>query len=300
MKKLFIILLALSVLLPTHLALAETPQKGGNLIIAVGDEPPGLDPTASASAAIDRVVYSNIMEGLVKVDRSGQFVPGLATKWDVSPDGKVYTFHLRKGVSFHNGEAFNAAVAKWNLERAVAQDTKNAHPEFFRVIEKIETPADYTLKLTLKDVDALFIVHMAEGDAVMLPMKGYENMAAEPVGTGPFKFAKWTRGDSVEMARNDKYWNPRLPYLDKVTYRFIKDPSAQVAALKAGDIDIIGWLLAPELAPAIEKDKRFKVLAGASTSEVIMSTNNKAKPFDNKLVRQAIAYGHRSPHITRT
>ena len=134
MKKLFIILLALSVLLPTHLALAETPQKGGNLIIGVGDEPPGLDPTASASAAIDRVVYSNIMEGLVKVDRTGQFVPGLATKWDVSPDGKVYTFHLRKGVSFHNGEAFNAAVAKWNIERDVAQDTKNAHPEYFRVI----------------------------------------------------------------------------------------------------------------------------------------------------------------------
>jgi len=266
------------------------PQKGGSLIICVGDEPPGLDPTASASAAIDRVVYANIMEGLVKVDRNGQFVPGLATKWDVSPDGKVYTFHLRKGVTFHNGEAFNAQVAKWNLERSAAEGTKNAHPEFFRVIEKIETPDDNTLKLTLKDVDALFIARMAEGDAVMLPMKGFENTAAEPVGTGPFKFAKWTRGDSVEMVRSDTYWNPQLPYLDKVTFRFIKDPSAQVAALKAGDVDIIGWLFAAELAADIAKDKRFKVLAGASTSEVIMSTNNKVKPFDNKLVRQAMAH----------
>jgi peptide/nickel transport system substrate-binding protein len=290
MKKFILLIIALALIVPAHWAWSATPQKGGSLIISVGDEPPGLDPTASASAAIDRVVYSNIMEGLIKVDRNGQFVPGLATKWEVSADGKVYTFQLRKGVKFHNGEAFNAAVARWNIERAAAQDTKNAHPEFFRLIEKIETPDDYTLKLTLKDVDALFIVHMAEGDAVMLPMKGYENMAAEPVGTGPFKFSKWTRGDSVEMVRNEKYWNPKLPYLDKVTYRFIKDPSAQVAALKAGDIDIIGWLLAPELAPAIAKDKRFKVLAGASTSEVIMSTNNKAKPFDNKLVRQAVAY----------
>ncbi|MBE9542897.1 MAG: hypothetical protein IMF02_00270, partial [Proteobacteria bacterium] len=184
------------------------PLKGGSMIIAVGDEPPGLDPTASASAAIDRVVYANIMEGLIKVDRSGQFVPGLATNWNTSPDGKVYMFYLRKGVTFHNGEPFNAQVAKWNLERSAAEGTKNAHPEFFRVIEKIETPDDNTLKLTLKVVDALFIVHMAEGDAVMLPMKGFENTAAAPIGTGPFKFAKWNRGDSVEMVRNEKYWNP--------------------------------------------------------------------------------------------
>ena len=290
MKKIVFLLCALALIVPAHWVFAATPQKGGSLTISVSDEPPGLDPTASASAAIDRVVYANIMEGLVKVDRNGQFVPGLATKWDVSPDGKVYTFHLRKGVSFHNGEAFNAQVAKWNLERSAAEGTKNAHPEFFRVIEKIEIPDENTLKLTLKDVDALFIARMAEGDAVMLPMKGFENTAAEPIGTGPFKFAKWTRGDSVEMLRSNTYWNPQLPYLDKVTYRFIKDVSAQVAALKAGDIDLIGWLLAPELAADIAKDKRFKVLAGASTSEVIMSTNNKVKPFDNKLVRQAMAH----------
>ena len=290
MKKFLLTLLVLAFIVPVQGALAAAPQKGGNLTLCVGDEPPGLDPTASASAAIDRVVYSNIMEGLIKVDRNGQFVPGLATKWDVSPDGKGYTFHLRKGVTFHNGEPFNAQVAKWNIERGAAEGTKNAHPEFFRVIGKIETPDDSTLKLTLKDVDALFIVHMAEGDAVMLPMKGFENTAASPIGTGPFKFAKWARGDSVEMVRNTKYWNPQLPYLDKVTYRFIKDASAQVAALKAGDVDLIGWLFAPELAADIAKDKRFKVLSGASTSEVIMSTNNKVKPFDNKLVRQAMAY----------
>jgi peptide/nickel transport system substrate-binding protein len=181
-------------------------------------------------------------------------------------------------------------VAKWNLERGAAEGTKNAHPEFFRVIEKIEAPDDATLKLTLKNVNSLFLVQMAEGDAVMLPMKGFENTATQPIGTGPFKFSAWNRGDSVEMVRNDKYWNPQLPYLDKVTYRFIKDPSAQAAALKAGDVDIIGWVLAPEIAMGISRDKRFKVQSGASTGELVMSTNNKVAPFDNKLVRQAIAY----------
>lgn len=290
MRKAMVIVLVMLVGASLSWAAAETPKKGGSLVICVGDEPPGLDPTASASAAIDRVVYANMFEGLVKVDRDGKLVPGLAAKWEVTPDAKVYTFHLRKGVAFHNGEPFNAQVAKWNLERGAAEGTKNAHPEFFRVIEKIETPDEATLRLTLKAVDALFLFRMAEGDSVMLPMKGFENTAAAPIGTGPFKFVEWKRGDSVSMERNPTYWNPQLPYLDKVTFRFIKDPSAQVAALKAGDVDIIGWLLAPELAKDIAKDKRFKVLAGASTSEVVMSTNNKAKPFDNKLVRQAMAH----------
>jgi len=290
MKKALLIVLVIVLMAPAAWAAGETPKKGGNLTIGVADEPPGLDPTASASAAIDRVVYANIYEGLIKVDRTGKYVPGLALKWDISTDGKVYNFQLRKGVTFHNGEPFNAAVAKWNIERGAAEGTKNAHPEFFRIIEKIETPDESTLKLTLKNPDSLFIVHMAEGDAVMLPMKGYENTAAHPIGTGPFKFVAWNRGDRVEMARNERYWNPQLPYLDKVTYRFIGDASAMAAALKAGDIDIIGWLQAPELAADFVKDKRFKVLSGSSVAENIMSTNNKVPPFDNKLVRQAMAH----------
>ena len=267
-----------------------TPVKGGKLVVCQPGEPPGLDPTANTAAAIDRVVYANIYEGLIKVNSEGQFIPGLATQWTVSADGKTYTFYLRKGVKFHNGESFNANVAKWNLERAKAEGTVNPHPEFFRGIEKIETPDNATLIVSLKDVDALFIAHMAEGDAVMLPQKGYENAKSQPIGTGPFKFVEWVRGDRVEMVRFDGYWNPKLPYLDQVTFKFIGDASAQIAALKAGDIDVLGWISAPESAAELSRDKRFKVYAGATTGEVIMSTNNKAKPFDNKLVRQAMAH----------
>lgn len=266
------------------------PVRGGKLVVCQPGEPPGLDPTANTAAAIDRVVYANIYEGLIKVNSDGQFVPGLATQWTVSTDGRTYTFYLREGVRFHNGEPFNADVAKWNLERAKAEDTVNPHPEFFRGIEKIETPDDATLIVTLKEVDALFIAHMAEGDAVMLPSKGYEQAKSRPIGTGPFKFVEWIRGDRVEMVRYDRYWNPELPYLDQVTFKFIGDASAQIAALKAGDIDVLGWISAPESAAELSRDNRFKVYAGATTGEVIMSTNNKAKPFDNKQVRQAMAY----------
>ena len=167
MRRLLFTIFILALILPFNQVFAATPVKGGELVVCQPAEPPGLDPTANTAAAIDRVVFANIYEGLVKVNRNGTFVPGLATAWTVSPDGKVYTFRLRKGVTFHNGEPFNATVAKWNLERNAAETTKNAHPEFFRGIEKIETPDDNTLVLTLKDVDALFIAHMAEGDAII-------------------------------------------------------------------------------------------------------------------------------------
>jgi peptide/nickel transport system substrate-binding protein len=290
MKKLLFITLVLTFSFTSLTAFAASPVKGGDLVVCQPGEPPGLDPTANTAAAIDRVVFSNIYEGLIKVNSDGQFLPGLATSWKVSPSGKVYTFNLRKGVSYHNGERFNSRVAKWNLERAMGQDSVNPHPEYFRGISKIETPDAYTLVLTLKDVDALFIAHMAEGDAVMLPLKDHEKAKSHPIGTGPFQFVKWIRGDRVEMVRFDGYWNPELPYLDKATFKFIGDASAQIAALKAGDIDVLGWISAPESAAELSRDKRFKVYAGATTGEVIMSTNNKAKPFDNKLVRQAIAY----------
>ena len=201
MKKLLFFIMIISIMVPLQSAVADTPVKGGSLIVCQPAEPPGLDPTGNTAAAIDRVVVANIFEGLIKVNSKGQFVPGLATKWEVSPDGKVYTFALRKGVKFHNGEPFNAQVAKWNIERAKGEGTTNPHPEYFRGIVKIDTPNDYTLALTLKDVDALFIAHMAEGDAVMLPMKGYEKTKSNPIGTGPFKFIKWVRGDHVEMVR---------------------------------------------------------------------------------------------------
>jgi peptide/nickel transport system substrate-binding protein len=290
MKKSLLIIILLTLCMATTTVLAETPKKGGSLVVCQPAEPPGLDPTGNTAAAIDRVVFANIYEGLIKVNSSGEFIPGLAVSWDVSPDGLTYTFHLRRGVKFHNGEAFNASVAKWNLERAMDEKSVNPHPEYFRGIKQIDTPDDNTLITVLGDVDALFVAHMAEGDAVMLPMTGYEDAKSNPVGTGPFRFEKWVRGDRVEMTRFDGYWNQGLPYLDKVTFKFIGDASAQLAALQAGDIDVIGYIAAPESAMTLTKDKRFKVYAGTTTGEVIMSTNNKAKPFDNKKVRQAMAY----------
>jgi peptide/nickel transport system substrate-binding protein len=290
MKRLLLIILVLILCIPFSQALAAGPVKGGSLVVCQPAEPPGLDPTANTAAAIDRVVWANLFETLTSVDDMGKLVPGLAKKWDISADGKTYTFHLQKGVKFHNGEPFNSQVAKWNLDRGKAEGTTNPHPEYFRDIESMQTPDDTALIIVLKGPNSLFLYRLAEGDASMLPMKAYENAKSHPIGTGPFKFDKWVPGDRVELSRFEGYWNPALPYLDKVTFRFIPDPNAQTAALKAGDIDVIGWIGSPETARELSKDKRFKVIAGASTSEVILSTNNQVKPFDDLKVRQAMAH----------
>jgi peptide/nickel transport system substrate-binding protein len=271
-------------------AFAMTPLKGGHLTVCQPAEPPGLDPTAGTEAAIDRVVYANLFEGLVKVDRSGALVPALASSWTVSEAGHRYRFELRKGVSFHDGRPFDAAVARWNLEQARGANTINPHPEYFRGISAIQTPDPHTLVIDLKEVDALFLTHLAEGDAVMLPKGDRATAKTDPVGTGPFRFVKWVRGDRVELARFDGYWDRQRPYLDQVTFKFIGDAAAQLAALKSGQIDVIGYIAAPEAAFSLSKDRRFKVYNGTTTGEVILSTNNKAAPFDNKLVRQAMAH----------
>ncbi len=290
MKHAPMICLLVSALLMVAPAGADTPVRGGSLVICQPDEPPGLDPTANTAAAIDRVVYANIYEGLVKIDGQGRLVPGLALGWEASPDGKTYTFRLRGGVTFHDGTPFGADVARWNLERAKAEGTVNPHPEYFRGIRSMEAPDELTLRVGLEKPDALFIARLAEGDAVMLPVGGHKGAKSHPVGTGPFRFSRWVRGDRVEMVRYDGYWDPALPYLDRVTTKFIPDASAQIAALEAGDVDVVAWIAAPESALALSRNPRFKVYAGTTTGEVIMPTNNRAKPFDDLRVRQAMAH----------
>ena len=289
MKRFFFLILGLCLVLAASPALAG-PVKGGHLRVCQPAEPPGLDPTSNAAAAIDRVVYANILEGLIKVNGKGELIPGLAEKWDASEDGKVYTFHLRKGVKFHNGEDFNAEVAKFSLDRARAKESTNAHPEYLASVETIDAKDPQTLILTLKDPDAMLLERLATGDLVIVPKGAVDKLKSEPIGTGPFKFVKWNRGQNVVMERFEGYWNPELPYLDKVTHVFIPDGAAQVANLKAGDVDVIGSVAAPEMAAELAKDPRFKVINGSTTGETIMSTNNKAKPFDDLRVRQAMAH----------
>ncbi|QFU16967.1 ABC transporter substrate-binding protein [Microvirga thermotolerans] len=261
-----------------------------SLVIGMPIEPPGLDPTIAAPVAIREVTWANLYEGLVRIDRDGKVQPLLAKSWEIAPDGKTYTFRLQEGVKFHDGTTFDSADVKFAFDRARAPNSTNAQKQIFAPIESIETPDPATVVIKLKETSGNFLYYLGWGDAVIVAPETAENNKATPVGTGPFKFKSWTRGDRVELVRNADYWQKDKTKLESVTFRFINDPQAQVAALRAGDVDAFPNLGAPELFSELKKDPRFKAVAGNTEGEIVAGMNNAKKPFDDPRVRRALMH----------
>lgn len=252
-------------------------------------EPPNLDPTGGAAAAIDEVVYANIFEGLTRFGPDGAVKPALAESWDVSEDGTVYTFHLHPGVKFHDGTDMTAEDVVFSLDRARAEDSTNAQKALFAGIASVEAVDATTVKVTLAAPNGNFPFNMAWGDAVIVAPESIDNAATAPVGTGPFTFTEWVQGDHVTITRNPDYWG-EAPALASATFKFISDPNAAFAAMMAGDVDAFPNFPAPETLGQFESDPRFKVIVGSTEGETILAMNNKQPPLDNVLVREAIAH----------
>lgn len=275
--------------LATQFPLPAFAQAKDSVVIGMTLEPPTLDPTSGAAQAIREVVLQNIFEGLVAMDRTGKIVPALAESWTVSADGLTYTFKLRPNARFHDGTPFSARDVKFSFERAVAPDSTNAQRWIFTPIAAIEAPDPVTVTITLKQPTANFVYGLAWGDAIIVSPATAADNKTKPVGTGPFKFARWNRGDRLEFERNAEYWGPK-PALAKAVFRFIGDPQAQVAALRAGDIDAFTNLSAPEAIPQLKADPKLKVTLGKTEGETILAINNAKAPFSDVRVRQAIAH----------
>jgi peptide/nickel transport system substrate-binding protein len=269
-----------------------------NLVVQVATEPPGLDLTATPASATAAVVFYNVQESLVKVDRQGKLVPWLAERWNTS-DNKNYTFFLKRGVRFHNGRELKAADVKFVIDRAMNPETKHPAVANYAAISDIIVKDDYTITITLKNTTANFLLTMARQGSVIYPREAVETLKSEPIGTGPYKVAEWVRGDRIVLVKNPDYHVKGLPKLDRVTYRFIPDPNAALAALKAGDVDATMSGLGPEHIPDLQKDARFQVIIGETTNDVIMSMNNSKKPFNDVRVRRAVTYGINKPEVVK-
>src|SRR6267378_1906792 len=284
LAKLLLVALALLPLASPAAAPAE------NLVVQVATEPPGLDLTATPASATAAVVFYNVQEALVKVDRHGKLVPWLAERWNTS-DNKNYTFFLKRGVRFHNGREMKAADVKFVIDRAMNPETKHPAPANYEAISDIIVKDDYTITFALKTTTANFLLTMARQGSVIYPREAVDTLKSEPIGTGPYKVAEWVRGDRIVLAKNTDYHVKGLPKLDRVTYRFIPDPNAALAALKAGDVDATMFGLGPEHIPDLQRDPRFQVIIGETTNDVIMAMNNSKKPFSDVRVRRAVTYG---------
>jgi peptide/nickel transport system substrate-binding protein len=266
------------------------PINKSRVTLAMVLEPTGLDPTIAPAAAIGEIVHYNVLEGLTKINVDGSVTPLLAESWTMDPDGKSYTFKLRKGVKFHDGETFDAAAVKFSFERAKDEKSTNkAKKAVFDNIRRVDTPDAHTVILTLDNTDPNFLFRMGENTAVILDEKSAAGTATKPIGTGPFTFDEWKKGTSVSLNKWPGFRDAKNIKIERVTFRFINDPAARVAALLAGDIDGVPRLDAPQAVKQLQGDKRFVVAVGDTAGKGILAINNKKKPFDDVRVRRAIA-----------
>ena len=260
-----------------------------DIVVAMQLEPPHLDPTSAAAGAIDSVLYSNVFEGLTRFASDGSIIPGLAESWEISEDGTVYTFKLHAGVTFHDGTTMDAEDVKFSLDRARAEESTNAQKALFAGITAVDVVDPTTVKITLNGPNGNFLFNLAWGDAVIVAPESIDGIKQKPIGTGAFRFVEWVQGDRIVLEKYKKYWGTPAK-LNKVTFKFISDPTAAFAAMMAEDIDAFAGFPAPENLPQFDADPRFKVLVGSTEGETILSTNNKQPPFDNPLVRKAVAH----------
>jgi peptide/nickel transport system substrate-binding protein len=269
------------------LTTAAAPRTSATLAMTL--EPPGLDPTAGAASAISEVVLYNVFETLTRIRSDGTVGPLLAQSWTSTPDAKTWSFKLTPGVTFHNGEPFNAETVRFSLERAGATGSVNKDRAVFANIVHIRATDPLTVVLTLRNPDPDLLFKLGQGTAIMVEPRSVASNATQPVGTGPYRLERWNRGASLVLARWDGHRNARNVALQRVTFRFISEAAAQVAALLAGDVDAFPRVAAARSLAQFQRNPKFQVLIGGSRTKVILAMNNQRKPLDDVRVRRAIA-----------
>lgn len=280
-----------SFLVPVAMAIAlltaGSAQAQSVLRVTQPDEPPSLDSTSANAAAIPGALLYNTVETLVQIDDDGNIQPLLAESWDISADGLTYTFKLRSGVVFHDGSALTSEDVAWNLNYA---REKEGHVQkwAYTAVDSVEATDASTVVVKLSKPNSTFLTNLAKRPGMITAERFIADMAGKPIGTGPFKFVEWNRGENIIMEKFADYWGTPAK-LDGIEWTYIPDANAEMNALLAGDIDAVQALNAKNRVREVEND-RFVVEPGAITSVHILSINNAAEPYTNPRLRQALAH----------
>ncbi|MDH4617386.1 ABC transporter substrate-binding protein [Brevibacillus sp. AY1] len=258
------------------------------LNIGLKADPPSMDPTISTSL-YDRQVYASLYDKLFEIAPDGKIVPMLVDTYEVSADGKTYTFKLKKGVKFHDGTDFNAEAVKFNFERNLTTE-KSKRKGDLKYVEAVNVVDNDTVTVQLKEPFAPFLSVLTDRAGMMVSPtaakeKGDDYLNA-PVGTGPFVFVKQVKGDSVSLKKNENYWNGEVK-LDEVNYKVFTNGTAKVQNLRSGMLDIIDETPTKEI-PAVEGDANLQLIAESGMGYQGLHFNNTQAPFDNKYLRAAV------------
>jgi peptide/nickel transport system substrate-binding protein len=277
------------------------PAPGGSISYAMNREPDMLDVNVGSSR-YDRWVTAQIYDQLLAMDRSGKILPWLAESWEVSPDKRVYTFKLRRGVEFHDGTPFNAAAVKTNFDRIVAPDTKSTSAiGLMGVYDRTEAVDQFTVRVTFKKPHPGFLANLTDVTLGIQSPAAMQKFGADyvrnPVGTGPFVFKEWQRRNRFVLVKNPKYnWGPAWArhkgpaYLDEVVFRVIPEDGSRVAALESGQVDSIGRV-PPQNAAVLRIDKRWNVVNSVLPGTgVILVVNGRRPPTNDPAMRRALEH----------
>jgi len=280
----------------------EAP-KGGSIVVSHGINVPDTLNQKISDNTISRMVAHHILDGLVAVNaEDGSVHPWLAAEWDISPDGKVYTFKLRQDVTFHDGTPFNAEAVKFNFDYVFQPDVP--HKFAWGALggdkyDKTEVVDEYTVAVHFKEANAVFLVNLSDGglgidSPTAMQEAGDDYGIKTVVGTGPFKFKEWVKGSHVTLVRNEEYnsapafyENSGPAYLEEITYRDVEDVATRLAALEGAELQFA--TINPPQASTVESHPDLVVLTTPKAGTTRMYLMNLAKPpTDDLKVRQAV------------
>lgn len=267
----------------------EAPAPSRELNFALPGNPDSLDPHKTAGTLTFQVCKS-LYDTLVEPDPDGKLVPALAESWTVSPDALVWTFKLREGVVFHNGQPLTSRDVVATMERIRDEEAGSVHFKEFAAVESVKAPDDYTVVFTLSKPTAPFLTSLASGWGAILPaglIKSGHDFGSEPVGTGPFRMVEWVRDSRIVLEKNGAYWMEQAPRLDRITMNIIPETSVQVQSLAAGQVDIV-FIVDSDDIPVLQATDGIRLEKNLTALIMVMAMNCEHPALSDLRVRQAI------------
>lgn len=263
---------------------AGAAQPGENeIVIGSTNEPTSLQRFVGGSSGVSQTMTRNVYEPLVAIDVDGEIVPALAETWDISEDGLTYTFHLREGVTFHDGTPFTSADAVWALTEIISDESVAARKSDLAVMDQITAVDEQTVEVVLSAPTRSLLFYLA---GVTIVKDGDTEHTTEN-GTGPYELVEWAQGDYLTIAPYEEYWGD-APANDGVTFRFFTDTTALNNALLTGDLDLVIAEDSPDQLAQFEGNDAFTISEGSSTTKQIWAFNDRVAPFDDVRVRQGL------------